>query len=157
VRRNRGAPIWNREPDRVWFSIGRETNAKPGSQKCDRWRASYRSSEAICFRHSVTERLPRLARLNEAWLLVCGCSLRTQQGAIYASANCFLTSWPLFWWLGIPLAAIFWGWFLPGLLFDKVFVGEFDPGSGRTLAACLTHASRATACFRVCMERRTGE
>ena len=24
---------------------------------------------------------------------------------------------------------------------DKFF-GEFDPGSGRTLAACLTHASR---------------
>src|SRR3989338_4320511 len=24
----------------------------------------------------------------------------------------------------------------------KVFFGEFDPGSGRTLAACLTHASR---------------
>jgi hypothetical protein len=24
----------------------------------------------------------------------------------------------------------------------KVFHGEFDPGSGRTLAACLTHASR---------------
>ena len=24
-----------------------------------------------------------------------------------------------------------------------VLVGEFDPGSGRTLAACLTHASRA--------------
>src|SRR6185312_9255765 len=24
-----------------------------------------------------------------------------------------------------------------------VFHGEFDPGSGRTLAACLTHASRA--------------
>ena len=23
-----------------------------------------------------------------------------------------------------------------------VFFGEFDPGSGRTLAACLTHASR---------------
>ena len=23
-----------------------------------------------------------------------------------------------------------------------VFYGEFDPGSGRTLAACLTHASR---------------
>ena len=22
------------------------------------------------------------------------------------------------------------------------FIGEFDPGSGRTLAACLTHASR---------------
>jgi len=24
----------------------------------------------------------------------------------------------------------------------KEFNGEFDPGSGRTLAACLTHASR---------------
>ena len=24
----------------------------------------------------------------------------------------------------------------------KSFCGEFDPGSGRTLAACLTHASR---------------
>ena len=26
------------------------------------------------------------------------------------------------------------------------FIREFDPGSGRTLAACLTHASR-TECF----------
>jgi len=25
---------------------------------------------------------------------------------------------------------------------EKDFYGEFDPGSGRTLAACLTHASR---------------
>ena len=30
------------------------------------------------------------------------------------------------------------GWFVLFL----VFFGEFDPGSGRTLAACLTHASR---------------
>lgn len=37
-----------------------------------------------------------------------------------------------------------------------VFVGEFDPGSGRTLAACLTHASRAERPFGV-LERRTGE
>ncbi len=28
------------------------------------------------------------------------------------------------------------------LTFHGVY-GEFDPGSGRTLAACLTHASRA--------------
>ena len=28
------------------------------------------------------------------------------------------------------------------------FDGEFDPGSGRTLAACLTHASRAERPFR---------
>jgi hypothetical protein len=31
----------------------------------------------------------------------------------------------------------------------KVLFGEFDPGSGRTLAACLTHASRTDHCFRV--------
>ena len=29
-----------------------------------------------------------------------------------------------------------------GCLQCFVFCGEFDPGSGRTLAACLTHASR---------------
>ena len=29
-----------------------------------------------------------------------------------------------------------------GCFFLAFFVGEFDPGSGRTLAACLTHASR---------------
>jgi hypothetical protein len=29
----------------------------------------------------------------------------------------------------------------------KFFDGEFDPGSGRTLAACLTHASRAVRPF----------
>ena len=27
---------------------------------------------------------------------------------------------------------------------SRVYVGEFDPGSGRTLAARLMHASRAT-------------
>ena len=31
----------------------------------------------------------------------------------------------------------------------KTFYGEFDPGSGRTLAACLTHASRAMKHLRV--------
>jgi hypothetical protein len=31
--------------------------------------------------------------------------------------------------------------FMSGLCFS-FFDGEFDPGSGRTLAACLTHASR---------------
>ena len=33
--------------------------------------------------------------------------------------------------------------FVVGTIVQQVFVGEFDPGSGRTLAACLTHASRA--------------
>ena len=43
-----------------------------------------------------------------------------------------------------------------GLCGGVVFNGEFDPGSGRTLAACLTHASRAERPFGV-LERRTGE
>jgi hypothetical protein len=44
-------------------------------------------------------------------------------------------------------------------VFLRLFIGingEFDPGSGRTLAACLTHASRAERPFGV-LERRTGE
>ena len=41
---------------------------------------------------------------------------------------------PSFCWLAL------WGWLVGVVL---VFDGEFDPGSGRTLAACLTHASRA--------------
>ena len=76
-------------------------------------------------------------------LVVCGC-----WGFVL-----FWFAWPLFWgWVGPGL--VFWtvvltvalawlhallcgvGW---GLL---VLFGEFDPGSGRTLAACLTHASR---------------
>ena len=43
------------------------------------------------------------------------------------------------------------------LLVGPVFVGEFDPGSGRTLAACLTHASRAERPLFGVLERRTGE
>ena len=71
------------------------------------------------------------------------------------------------WFLGfcfvlVCLALFFWGWVGPGLVFWTVVLtvgsgwlfvvgwglvllvlfGEFDPGSGRTLAACLTHASR---------------
>ena len=44
------------------------------------------------------------------------------------------------------------GSFLLQLCFGVVVVlffnGEFDPGSGRTLAACLTHASRAERLLR---------
>src|ERR687887_196004 len=35
------------------------------------------------------------------------------------------------------------GWLVVWGLVCVCLVGEFDPGSGRTLAACLTHASRA--------------
>lgn len=44
---------------------------------------------------------------------------------------------------------------LPGFGSGFLF-GEFDPGSGRTLAACLTHASRTERPFGV-LEWRTGE
>ena len=37
---------------------------------------------------------------------------------------------------------------------DKLLLREFDPGSGRTLAARLTHASRAGSCG---MRLRTSE
>jgi hypothetical protein len=43
---------------------------------------------------------------------------------------------------------------------EAILYGEFDPGSGRTLAACLTHASRAGTQGGVTLlggERRTGE
>ena len=53
-------------------------------------------------------------------------------GSQFAS---FVQSW--MWLLLIVLLAVF--LVVGGLFFD----GEFDPGSGRTLAACLTHASRA--------------
>src|SRR5690625_2509067 len=67
------------------------------------------------------------------------------------------------WWVGFLFGEQFWivrldllgfGFFCSGCLSGKlcngrfcaccvsVFYGEFDPGSGRTLAACLTHASR---------------
>ena len=42
------------------------------------------------------------------------------------------------------------GCFCFGVVWCSVFYGEFDPGSGRTLAACLTHASRTlklSACW----------
>ena len=41
---------------------------------------------------------------------------------------------------------------LESLIVDQIcnedIIGEFDPGSGRTLAACLIHASRADHFFR---------
>ena len=77
---------------------------------------------------------------------MCVCFLRTQQGVVKASAK-FVFVYPR---RGIDLAVFLLGLFL------QVFVGEFDPGSGRTLAACLTHASRAERPFGV-LERRTGE
>ena len=70
---------------------------------------------------------------------------------------CFLCLFFVFecFWLGLLTG--FSGWFFWALTFLFLF-GEFDPGSGRTLAACLTHASR-TLKLSFCWvdEWRTGE
>ena len=44
-------------------------------------------------------------------------------------------------------------------MLKKKFHGEFDPGSGRTLAVCLTHASRTRSIFfrKGRLQWRTGE
>ena len=44
-------------------------------------------------------------------------------------------------------------------MLKKKFHGEFDPGSGRTLAVCLTHASRTSSIFfrKDRLQWRTGE
>ena len=39
-------------------------------------------------------------------------------------------------------------------VYSKILDGEFDPGSGQTLAACVTHASRTNGAIR---KWRTGE
>ena len=75
-------------------------------------------------------------------LVVCGC-----WGLVL-----FWFAWPSLLWGWVGPGLVFWtvvltvgsGWlFVVGWgLFLLVLFGEFDPGSGRTLAACLTHASR---------------
>ena len=68
-------------------------------------------------------------------------------GSLWVWMVCFL-GWPV---VGCSVWAVSgsrcggsgWSYFFVSLLSDfSVFCGEFDPGSGRTLAACLTHASR---------------
>ena len=66
-------------------------------------------------------------------------------------------------WVGL-CGLVFWAlyWLFPGCLVGVLLVlfGEFDPGSGRTLAACLTHASRTVKRLPIVVgvdEWRTGE
>ncbi len=39
---------------------------------------------------------------------------------------------------------------------NKLYNGEFDPGSGRTLAACLTHASQGERFLRKTIKLANG-
>ena len=86
------------------------------------------------------------------------------------------------WFLGFVLfwfawLSFVWGWVGPGLVFWTVVLtvgsgwlfvvgwglvllvlfGEFDPGAGRTLAACLTHASRTVKRFPFWLVWMSGE
>ena len=49
---------------------------------------------------------------------------------------------------GLMMILAFLSGFVVRFFLFVVFYGEFDPGSGRTLAACLTHASRAVRLLR---------
>ena len=60
----------------------------------------------------------------------------------------------LLYWPGLVSGFLLWG---AGLGLGWVLFGEFDPGSGRTLAACLTHASRTGPPLWGWVEWRTGE
>ena len=91
-------------------------------------------------------------------------------GLVVACLFCFGLPGPAF---------LLWGWVGPGLVFWTVVLtvalawlhallcgvgwgllvlfGEFDPGSGRTLAACLTHASRTVKRFPFWLVWMSGE
>ena len=61
-----------------------------------------------------------------------------------------------FWWCAGCLFLLGFGFLCIADFFG--FVGEFDPGSGRTLAACLTHASRTVKQELAFVDQwRTGE
>ena len=79
--------------------------------------------------------------------LLCVRSLRTQQRA---ESQCQVIPRPRACFRGgIPLVDVYRECQLLVLSRDQIIYGEFDPGSGRTLAACLTHASRTRPLLRL--------
>ena len=74
-----------------------------------------------------------------AWLLGC-VGVVCELDSVFVCFLCLFFVFECFW-LGLLAGWFLFGWFFWALTFLFLF-GEFDPGSGRTLAACLTHASR---------------
>ena len=76
---------------------------------------------------------------------------------VFVSARRFLALvWGVSGWVGVVFLRLLllgpgWCWLFlgcgVGVGLGLVLFGEFDPGSGRTLAACLTHASRTGPLF----------
>ena len=88
-----------------------------------------------------------------AWLLGC-VGVVCELDSVFVCFLCLFFVFECFW---LGLLTGFSGWFFWALTFLFLF-GEFDPGSGRTLAACLTHASRTLKPgFCWVDEWRTGE
>ena len=81
------------------------------------------------------------------WLACCGWLLGCvgvvcELDSVFVCFLCLFFVFECFW-LGLLAGLVcLVGWFFWALTFLFLF-GEFDPGSGRTLAACLIHASRA--------------
>lgn len=171
-------PIWRCAGDRVKFfePAGKRASpdrkirsgrpAKPRSSSATTCRVLFRGLPAFGSSSSVAkhgfdetksagkvERVPRRVGPRNA-VRFDGVRLFFENSTGCLISQCQLWQYPgssLRRWVGDSFGNIL----LPGR-FSKDFVGEFDPGSGRTLAACLTHASRAERPFGV-LERRTGE
>ena len=91
--------------------------------------------------------------------IVCHVFYAMALGAAHDFGCVWFLGFVLFWFAWLLVLGLGWAWsgfldcctdfgfwltvFVVGWgLFLLVLFGEFDPGSGRTLAACLTHASR---------------
>ena len=90
-----------------------------------------------------------------AWLLGC-VGVVCELDSVFVCFLCLFFVFECFW-LGLLAGWFLFGWFFWALTFLFLF-GEFDPGSGRTLAACLTHASRTLKAQLAGLDEwRTGE
>ena len=88
--------------------------------------------------------------VGECWGVVC----ELDSVFVFCFYACFLFLSIFFGWDCLPC---FCGGFSGLNVFTFLF-GEFDPGSGRTLAACLTHASRTLKAQLAGLDEwRTGE
>jgi hypothetical protein len=86
----------------------------------------FRSSKSVCFLRTQQRAKSQCIKYVQTPV---GASLRILPHGIYVSHESLMVGFLV---SGLPF----------GVAWLQSFNGEFDPGSGRTLAACLTHASR---------------
>ena len=91
-----------------------------------------------------------LWKLNNATWIICDLSQMFLKTSIdYEHKQSAISLLGFFWSLGQKR-------YLEPIKVLHKFYGEFDPGSGRTLAACLTHASR-TRRLKACFWKSSGK